>query len=107
MGSRFLFVDDADFAIAPESWEKVVATERVGELLDAVIAHVATCDWNHDAIDLRPAIDALGMKPRKAMPALYAAVEGRHQGLPLFESIQLLGRDRALARLRAARERLD
>ena len=47
------------------------------------------------------------MKPRKAMPALYAAVEGRHQGLPLFESIELLGRDRALARLRAARDRLD
>ena len=39
------------------------------------------------------------MKPRKAMPALYAAVEGRHQGLPLFESIELLGRDRAVARL--------
>jgi glutamyl-tRNA synthetase len=105
-GIAFLFVDDDDFAIAPESWEKVVATERVGELLDTVIAHVATCDWNHDAIDLRPAIDALGMKPRKAMPALYGAVEGRHQGLPLFEAIHLLGRDRALARLRAARERL-
>ena len=103
----FLFVDDAEFAIAPESWEKVVATERVAELLDATIAHISTCEWDHDAIDLRPAIDALGMKPRKAMPALYAAVEGRHQGLPLFESIQLLGRDRALARLRAARERFD
>ena len=61
----------------------------------------------HDGIDLRPAIEALGMKPRKAMPALYAAVEGRDRGLPLFESIELLGRDRSVARLRAARERLD
>ena len=33
-------------------------------------------------------------------------VEGRHAGLPLFESIVLLGRERTLARLRAARERL-
>nr|MBA2327959.1 glutamate--tRNA ligase [Actinomycetota bacterium] len=48
----------------------------------------------------------LGVKPRKAMPALYAAVEGRHAGLPLFDSIQLLGRERALGRLRAARKRL-
>ena len=27
------------------------------------------------------------------MPALYAAVEGRHRGLPLFDSMYLLGRD--------------
>jgi glutamyl-tRNA synthetase len=103
---RFLVVDDAEFEIAPESWEKVVATEQVGPLLDAAVAHVETCEWSHDGIDLRPAIDALGLKPRKAMPALYAAIEGRHQGLPLFESIQLLGRDRALERLRAARRAL-
>ena len=50
----FLFVDDADFAIAPESWERLEATERVDEILDAVIAHLETCDWTVDAIDLRP-----------------------------------------------------
>jgi glutamyl-tRNA synthetase len=105
-GIGFLFVGDGAFTIVAESWEKVVATEQIGPLLDAAIAHVETCEWNHDGIDLRPTIDALGLKPRKAMPALYAAVEGRHQGLPLFESIQLLGRDRAVARLRAARREL-
>jgi glutamyl/glutaminyl-tRNA synthetase len=47
------------------------------------------------------------MKPRQAMPALYAAVEGRHTGLPLFDSIHLLGRERATARIEAARVRLD
>jgi len=101
----FLFVPDDEFQIAPESWEKVVSTERVVELFDAAIVHVESCEWTHDAIDLRPAIETLGVKPRKAMPALYAAVEGRHQGLPLFESIMLLGRERAQARLRAARDR--
>jgi glutamyl-tRNA synthetase len=106
-GIAFLFVADADFTVVPESWKKVVATEQVTALFDAVIAHVSTCEWTHDAIDLRPTIETLGMKPRKAMPALYSAVEGRDRGLPLFESIELLGRDRALARLRAARERLD
>jgi glutamyl-tRNA synthetase len=34
---------------------------------------------------------------------VYAAVEGTHAGLPLFDSIVLLGRERALARVRAAR----
>ena len=105
-GIGFLFADDADFTIAPESWDKVVATEQVGPLLDAAIAHIETCEWDHAGIDLRPTIDALGLKARKAMPALYAAVEGRHQGLPLFESIELLGRPRTLDRLRAARRRL-
>ncbi len=101
----FLFVADDDFEIEPESWNKVVATERVSEILDAVITHLETCEWTVEAIDVRPVVDALGVKPRKAMPALYAAVEGRHAGLPLFDSIELLGRERALARLRAARSR--
>ena len=62
--------------------------------------------------DIKPshvhqALEQLGLKPRAAMPALYAAVEGRAQGLPLFDSIWLLGRERALRRLRAARDRLD
>ena len=103
----FLNASDDEFAIEPDSWDRLVSTERVAEVLDAVIAHLQTCEWTVDAIALQPAIEQLGMKPRKAMPALYAAVEGRAQGLPLFDSIWLLGRDRALGRLRAARDRLD
>ncbi|MGH9048591.1 MAG: glutamate--tRNA ligase [Acidimicrobiia bacterium] len=102
----FLFVPEHEFAIAPESWERLTKVDRVDEVVDAAITHVETCDWTAEAIDLRPAIDALGLKMRKASPALYAAVEGRHVGLPLFDSIELLGRERALGRLRAARKRL-
>ena len=43
---------------------------------------------------------------RNAMPALYSVIEGERRGLPLFDSMFLLGRDRTLARLRAARDRL-
>ena len=75
-------------------------------MLDAVIIHLETAEWTVDGVDPRGVIEGLGIKPRKAMPALYAAVEGRHAGLPLFDSIVLLGRDRVLARLRSARERL-
>jgi glutamyl-tRNA synthetase len=103
----FLFVDEDSFEIAPDSWERSTKVDRAAEVLGAAIAHLERCDWSVDAIDLRPALDQLGVKPRKAMPALYAAVEGRHAGLPLFDSIFLLERDRALGRLRAARERLD
>ncbi len=102
----FLFVDEHEFAIDPDSWAKAESTERVGEVLDAVIGHIERCEWTVDALDLRETIDTLGLKARKVMPALYAAIEGRAQGLPLFDSIRLLGRDRALRRLRAARGRL-
>ena len=98
----FLFVDEADFAIAPDAWEKVVATERVADVFDAVLAHVEGCEWSVEAVDLRPALEPLGVKPRKALPAVYAAVEGRAAGLPLFDAIVLLGRERALGRIRAA-----
>jgi glutamyl-tRNA synthetase len=102
----FLFVADEALPVDPDSWEKLTKVERVGELLDAVIAHVAVCEWNHDAIQLQPLIDALGLKPRKVMHAVYTAVEGRSAGLPVFEAMLLLGRESSLRRLRAARARV-
>jgi glutamyl-tRNA synthetase len=102
----FLFVDEGEFVIAPEYWSIVEGADRIGEVLDAVIAHVETCDWNHDAVALQPVTDALGIKFRKVAKAIYTIVEGIDRGLPLFESMILLGRERTLARLRAARDRL-
>jgi glutamyl-tRNA synthetase len=104
--AEFLFTPDDDLEIAPESWERLASTDRVGELLDAVAAHLASCEWTVEAIDLRPLLDPLGLKARKALPAVYAAVEGRHAGLPLFDSVHLLGRDGSLRRIAAARARL-
>src|ERR1700716_4229101 len=43
-----LFVDDDQFKIAPESWEKAVHTDRVGEIFDAVLARLRTCEWTLD-----------------------------------------------------------
>jgi glutamyl-tRNA synthetase len=91
----------------PQDWDTAVAkTERAAEVLDAVIAHLASCEWTTDQTDVRPPIEALGIKAGKAMPLLYTAVEGHRAGLPLFDAIFLLGRERSLARLEAARRRL-
>jgi len=103
---RFLFVDESEFTIAPDSWDVVANTDRILEVLDKVIAHVESCEWNVDALALQPVTEALGIKFRKAAPAVYAIVEGVHRGLPLFDSMYLLGRERTLLRLRAARQRL-
>ena len=77
-----------------------------GDLDPGASAHVESCEWTLDGIDLRAAVDELGVKARKALPVVYAAIEGKTAGLPLFDAIFLLGRDSALLRLRAARQRL-
>jgi glutamyl-tRNA synthetase len=107
--SDFLFVDEADFRIADDLWAKLAATERIAEILDVVTRHLESCDWTAEAVDLRPPLDAeLGVAMKKKVAAaLYTAIEGRPAGLPLFDSIELLGRERVLARLRAACERLN
>jgi glutamyl-tRNA synthetase len=102
---EFLAAGD-DFVIADDVWDAVRDVERAPEVLDASIAHVERCPWTVEDLDLRGAIDALGLKPRKVMKLLYAAVEGRPAGLPLFDSMHLLGRDATLARLRTARLRI-
>ena len=98
----FLFVPEEDFAIADESLERLRATERVGEILAAVADHLEACEWTVEGVDLRPVLEKLEIKPRKGLPAVYAAAEGTHAGLPLFDSIVLLGRERAVRRVRAA-----
>jgi glutamyl-tRNA synthetase len=104
--AAFLFVPDDEFTIDEKSWEKVLATERAKDVLDAVIAYVEQCEWS-DEVDVRPAIVEIGLIPNKRiMPVLYTAIEGVGSGLPLFDSIALLTRPRALHRLRGARARL-
>jgi glutamyl-tRNA synthetase len=51
---------------------------------------------------LREAADALGLKPRQAFQPVRVAVTGSKVSPGLFESIELLGREKTLSRLRAA-----
>jgi glutamyl-tRNA synthetase len=102
--AEFLFVPDEEFDLAPEVVDTVTKLDRVDELMAAAIEHIERCEWTHDGIALQPVLKGLGLKS-KHMKVLYAAVTGRPAGLPLFESIEMLGRERTLVRLRRARER--
>ncbi len=107
LAGQLRFLRDDEFEIPDDEWARVTATERAHELFDAAIAHVERCDWDVDSLQgLLDVVKGMGLKPRKVMPALYVAVEGRGRALPLFQSMLALGRDRTLARLRAARARL-
>ena len=62
-------------------------------------------NWNHGDIEsaLRSAlIEGLGLKPRNAFGPVRIAVTGSHISPPLFESMELLGKERSMARLRSA-----
>jgi glutamyl-tRNA synthetase len=102
----FLFVENV--VIDEASWEKAVVKLPVAAaLLDDAIAEYATCEWEADA--LHQATLAIGerhgVKLNKAQAPIRVAVTGRTVGPPLFESLRVLGRERTLARLKAARAR--
>ena len=46
-------------------------------------------------------VDGLELKPRKAFAPVRVAISGRTVSPPLYESMELLGRERSLARLGA------
>ena len=103
--AEFLFVDESDFEVEPTSWDRLAATDRVEEVLAAVEQYLEQLG-DGETVDLLPVLDGLGVNRRQTMPAVYAAIEGRAAGLPLFDSIRVLGREVAIARVRRARERL-
>jgi glutamyl-tRNA synthetase len=105
--SEFLFVPDDEFAIDDDSFATITAIDGAADVLDLAIAHIAKCEWSHDGINMVQLLKDHGYKPRTHMKVLYAAITGKPAGLPLFESIEMLGRESALTRLRAARARLS
>jgi glutamyl-tRNA synthetase len=101
----FLFLDEAP--IDDAAWAKAMAGDAP-KLLDEVVAAYETAPWEADALKdaLAAAGEAHGLKLNKAQAPVRVAVTGRSVGPPLFESLVLLGRERSLHRLRAARARL-
>ncbi|MGY1749518.1 glutamate--tRNA ligase [Modestobacter sp. SYSU DS0511] len=100
----FLFTDDVE--IDQAAADKQLGA-GAGEVLDAATAALRDlADWSTPAIEaaLKEAlVDGLGRKPRQAFGPVRVAVSGRTVSPPLYESIELLGRERTLARLAAAR----
>jgi glutamyl-tRNA synthetase len=104
--ATFLFVDEGDFAIGDEAWAKLAATEGVADVLALVDDHLEHCEWTPEGTNFNERLKDAGYKVRKVIPAVYVAIEGRPTGLPLFDSLVLLGRERARGRIGAARARL-
>lgn len=104
---RFLFAPAADFEIDPAAGKKNLG-EGSRSVLDATIdALEPLTAWTAAEIEeaLKAAlIERLELKPRKAFAPVRVAVTGSHISPPLYESMELLGRDESIRRLRAGRE---
>ena len=103
----FLF---AEPEIDADDWDAALVPPA-GEVLDrARVAFAAFSDleWTADALhaSLRTIGEEFGLKLGKAQAPVRVAITGRAVGPPLFESLELLGRETALQRLDAAQQRL-
>ncbi|HEY0696728.1 MAG TPA: glutamate--tRNA ligase, partial [Micromonospora sp.] len=102
----FLFLESP--LMDEAAWAKTMK-DGSGELLDeAVAAFEALPAWDADSLKatLEAVGTARGLKLGKTQAPVRVAVTGRTVGLPLFESLEVLGRERTLTRMRAARLRL-
>src|SRR3954453_5306768 len=104
----FLLVADEDLVLADDARNGL--TDEARQTLDAArTALEAVHDWRTADIEgaLRAGlVDGLGLKPRLAFTPVRIAVTGRRVSPPLFESMELLGRDSTMARIDALRAEL-
>ena len=101
----FIFLEEppADEA----AWDKTMK-DAAAAVLDGAIEAFGACEWSAPVLKdtLQAVGEALGLNLKKTQAPVRVAVTGRTVGPPLFESLEVLGRERSLARLTAARLRL-
>ena len=104
---RFLIVSDEELVLDEKSARKNLKEDAVQPLEVAISVLSDVPDWDTASIESalqKALIEDLGLKPRKAYGALRVGISGQAISPPLFESMELLGRESTLARLRATRE---
>lgn len=106
------FLLTADDALVVEDDARGALKESAAEVLDAATAALDavpaegfTTQAVQDALQAA-LVDGLGIKPRFAFTPLRVAVSGRRVSPPLFESLEILGKDSTLVRIAALRASL-
>ena len=102
----FLFLEDP--AIDQAAWDKTMSADFAADVLKHCMSEFASCEWNHDALKtiLESWTEAKELKLGKTQAPIRVAMTGRTVGPPLFESIEILGRDETIRRLQNSLSRL-
>ena len=105
---RFLFVSDDNFEFYEDGLKTLKDTAP--QVLDQAIETLEPItDWTTDTLHTalqETLVDKAGIKPRLAFGPLRVAVSGRRISPPLFESMEILGKDSSMFRLNKLREHL-
>ena len=103
----FLFLDEPP--LEEESWSKVFGADAAAAtILRDALDRFESCRWDKDTLHQETLIiaETVGWKLGKATGPIRVAVTGRRVGPPLFESLEVLGRDETRRRLEEALTRL-
>ena len=103
----YLFATDGALVLQDNAMASL--PDNAAEVLDAAAAVLESVPFDPQAIQagLRERIvEGMGIKPKFAFAPLRVAISGRTVSPPLFESMEILGRESTLNRLRALRSSL-
>ncbi|WP_067827079.1 glutamate--tRNA ligase [Nocardia inohanensis] len=102
---KFLFAPADKFAVDEAAKAKNLGADAAPVLRATISALDGVSEWTASALEealKRALIEELELKPRKAFGPVRVAVTGSHISPPLYESLELLGREVTMERLRAA-----
>lgn len=103
---EFLFNEPV---ISESAREKALAKDGVARALEVASEVLTEAEFTAEAIEaaLRTVPETAGVKPKIAFQAVRVAITGDTVSPPLFESLELLGKERSLARIAGARTLAD
>jgi glutamyl-tRNA synthetase len=105
--AEFLFLDEVGYDDA--SWQKVMTKPETKPALEGALKRLAgLARWEAGGIEeeLRAMLDELELNARTGLQPVRVAVTGSSVSPPLFESLEVLGMDRSLGRIRRALDKL-
>ncbi|MHC9583054.1 glutamate--tRNA ligase [Corynebacterium diphtheriae] len=103
----FLAIADEDLALDEKSAKKNLKETAIPALDAGIAALEGVEEWTTPVIEAalhKALIEDLELKPRVAFGALRVGISSQAVSPPLFESMELLGKESTLTRLRATRE---
>jgi glutamyl-tRNA synthetase len=102
----FFFLAEPE--IDADAWTKTMGSDFARDAIVDFAASAASAEWNHDSLKgaLETWTAARELKLGKTQAPIRVAITGRTVGPPLFESLEILGRDETVRRLTAALTRL-
>jgi glutamyl-tRNA synthetase len=103
----FFFMDEVDYDL-PMLLGKLEKGQAVSVLQKSIPVLEQLGDWKHEPMEeaIRGLVEVVGLKAGPFFSVLRTAVTGRTASPPLFQTMEVLGKERCMLRLQNALARL-